>query len=152
MPHVGKPGSCSVVDIGLAPHDFRNHRQSANERGGQVADANGHRIAIHVGFAFPGIEHIDGFGTQDRLQRSNHEEHHDPDHRVAQVLRRVCRKVGKCQIIKHAKHAVGHLDQKGIADAVNIPIEFVAMLVQQIKIHSHRNRHDQDNQRRGNAP
>ena len=78
VPHIGESRPCSIINIGLGSHDFRDHGQTTHAGSDQIADTDRQDVSIHAGFSFPGIDQIDGFGTQNRFEAANDEEHHHP--------------------------------------------------------------------------
>ena len=64
VPHVCESGSCSVVDVGSRTDNLGNHRQTTNESGGQVSDADRDDVAIHVRLPLPRIEQVNRLGAE----------------------------------------------------------------------------------------
>ena len=148
MPHVGEPRSGTVVDVRLRTHDLGNHRQAADGSGAEVADADGDHVAIHIRLAFPRIEQVNRFGAQQRLQAADDEEHHDP---LPRFWLGQCREFGRGNVVEHAEHAIGHLDEILFAELILVSLQRVRVLVQQVEGHSHRHRDQQHDHRRRNG-
>ena len=64
MEEIREPAACPVIDVGLAPDNFRNHRQSPYERGQRIGDPHTQEIEVEIGLASIRIEQIDRLGTQ----------------------------------------------------------------------------------------
>ncbi len=144
MPKISETGAGTVVDVCLGADDLGNHRQPADQRRAEVANTDRDDVAIHVRFAFPRIEQIDRFRTEQRLQASDDEEHHGPLPRFQFGQRG---KVGRCDVIEHAEHAIRHADQILFAKLVLVALQRVGMLMQQIETHAHRDGDQQDDHR-----
>ena len=64
MEEICEPAARAVIDVGLAPDDFRNHRQSPDERGHRIGDSHTQKIEVEIGLASIRIQQVDCLGTE----------------------------------------------------------------------------------------
>ena len=80
VPEISESRAGTIVDVGLAPHDLRDHRQASNRRRCHVGDTHGDQILVELCLSSPGIDHVNRLGAEQRLEAPDQRKHHYPQH------------------------------------------------------------------------
>ena len=132
MEHVGEARFRAVVDIRLAAYDLRDHGQTTDQGRDRVANADGEQVAVVVCPSVPGVDLIDGFCAEKRLEA--------PDQRKQNDVFQACSRpyTGEVRESQRTEHVEGDVDQQVWPQRVIPPAERIRLLLAKLEVHPQR--------------